>query len=60
MTSEEYVVNKIKAERNSKIIIIKDRGYDAYELFKDTIKNDISFVVRLDGNRNLLFKGKKD
>ena len=30
-----------------------------FELFKSTIKNKVSFVVRLEGNRHLLFKGKK-
>ena len=58
--SEKYVVDKIREEKpNAKIIVVKDRGYDAFELFKDTIDNNISFVVRLDGNRNMLFKGKK-
>jgi len=43
----------------SKIIIVKDRGYDSFELFKSTIDNNVSFVVRIDGNRHLLFKDKK-
>lgn len=59
MKSEEYVVNKIRKDRNSKIIIVKDRGYDSFELFKSTMDNNVSFVVRLDGDRHLLFKGKK-
>ena len=59
MKSEKYVVEKIRASRDSKIIVIKDRGYDTYELFKKSIENKISFVVRLDGDRNLLFKNKK-
>lgn len=54
MKSEKYVVDKIREKRNAKI-----RGYDSFELFKNTIENKISFVVRLDGDRNLLFKGKK-
>ena len=56
--SEKYVIDKIRKANNAKIIIVKDRGYDSFELFKDTIDNKISFVVRLDGDRNLLFKGK--
>ncbi len=59
MKSEKYVVNKIRRNKVSKIIVVKDRGYDSFELFKSTIDNEISFVVRLDGNRHLLFKGKK-
>ena len=58
MNSEKYVIDKIRQTNNAKIIVVKDRGYDSFELFKDTIKNEISFVVRLDGDRNLLFKGK--
>lgn len=57
--SEKYVVDKIRQTSDSKIIIVKDRGYDSFELFKSTIDNKVSFVVRLDGNRHLLFKGKK-
>lgn len=57
--SEKYVIDKIREQKDAKIIIVKDRGYDAFELFKSTINNKVSFVVRLDGNRHLLFKGKK-
>ena len=56
---EKYVIDKIRGNRNSKIIVVKDRDYDSFELFKSTIDNNVSFIVRLDGNRNLLFKGKK-
>ena len=59
MKSEKYVISKIRQNRNSRIIIVKDRGYDSFELFKSSINNKVSFVVRLDGNRHLLFKGKK-
>ena len=59
MKSEKYVVDKIRQNKNSRIIIVKDRGYDSFELFKSSINNKVSFVVRLDGNRHLLFKGKK-
>lgn len=59
MKAEKKVVNKIRQNKNSKIIAVKDRGYDSFELFKSTIDNNISFVVRLDGNRHLLFKNKK-
>ena len=59
MKSEKYVIEKIRKEKDSKIIVVKDRGYDSFELFKTTLENNVSFIVRLDGNRNLLFKGKK-
>ena len=59
MKSEKYVIDKIRKDRNSKVIVVKDRGYDSFELFKSTIDNNVSFVVRLDGDRHLLFKGKK-
>lgn len=59
MKSEKYVVDKIRKVSNSKMIVVKDRGYDSFELFKSTIENKVSFVVRLDGDRHLLFKGKK-
>lgn len=57
MKSEEYVLNKLKDNKARKILI-KDRGYDTFELFEKNIKDKISFIVRLDGNRNMLFKGK--
>ena len=57
MKSEEYVLNKLKNNKARKILI-KDRGYDTFELFEKNIKDKISFIVRLDGNRNMLFKGK--
>lgn len=57
--AEKEVLEKIREEKNAKIIIVKDRGYDSFELFKETINNKASFVVRLDGDRHLLFKGKK-
>lgn len=58
--SEKYVVDKIrKIKPNAKMIVVKDRGYDSFDLFKNTLENNISFVVRLDGDRNMLFKSKK-
>ena len=58
--SEKYVVDNIRKEKpNAKMIAIKDRGYDSFDLFKATLENGISFIVRLDGNRHLLFKDKK-
>lgn len=59
MRSEKDVLDRIRKEKDSKIIVVKDRGYDCFELFKNTIQNKVSFVVRIDGKRYLLFKGKK-
>lgn len=58
-SAEKEVLEKIREEKNAKVIIVKDRGYDSFELFKETINNKASFVVRIDGDRYLLFKGKK-
>ena len=55
--SEEYVLNRLR-NNNAKKIFIKDRGYDTFELFLKNLKDNVSFIVRLDGNRNMLFKGK--
>ena len=38
---------------------IFDRGYDDEKIFRLLDKKGIKFVVRLKGNRNFLFKGKK-
>ena len=58
--SEKYVIEKIRENKpDTRIIIVKDRGYDSLDLFKNTIDNKVSFVVRLDGDRHLLFKDKK-
>lgn len=58
--SEKEVISKLRKENEKiKIIVVKDRGYDSYNLFEETIKNKISFIVRLDGDRHMLFKGKK-
>ena len=58
--SEKYVIDKLKENKpNAKPIIIKDRGYDSFELFKYTLGLGASFVTRLDGDRYLLFKDKK-
>lgn len=56
MKSEEYVLNRL-INNNAKKIFIKDRGYDTFELFLKNLKDNVSFIVRLDGNRNMLFKG---
>ena len=55
----EDIVNK-KLKGTGKIpIYIRDRGYDANEIFKKDIDEDNKFVTRLEGNRYLLFKDKK-
>ena len=58
--SEKEVIKKLREKNDKiKIIAVKDRGYDSYSLFEETINNKISFIVRLDGDRYMLFKGKK-
>ena len=58
--SEKEVIKKLREKNDKiKIITVKDRGYDSYSLFEETINNKISFIVRLDGDRYMLFKGKK-
>ena len=57
MKAEDFVLNRLR-NNNAKKIFIKDRGYDTFELFLKNLKDDVSFIVRLDGNRNMLFKGK--
>ena len=55
----EDIVNK-KLKGTCKIpIYVRDRGYDANEIFKKDIDEDNKFVTRLEGNRYLLFKDKK-
>ena len=55
----EDIVNK-KLKGTGKIpIYVRDRGYDANEIFKKDIDEDNKFVTRLEGNRYLLFKDKK-
>lgn len=57
MKAEDIVLNRLRNNKAKKIFI-KDRGYDTFELFLKNLKDDVSFIVRLDGNRNMLFKGK--
>ena len=55
----EDIVNK-KLKGTGKIpIYVRDRGYDANEIFKKDIDEENKFVTRLEGNRYLLFKDKK-
>lgn len=54
----EDIVNK-KLKGTGKIpIYVRDRGYDANEIFKKDIDEENKFVTRLEGNRYLLFKDK--
>ena len=57
MKAEDVVLNRLR-NNNAKKIFIKDRGYDIFELFLKNLKDNVSFIVRLEGNRNMLFKGK--
>lgn len=55
--SEDYVLGQLK-NKSAKKILVKDRGYDTESLFIKNIKDGVSFIVRLDGNRKMLFKNK--
>ena len=57
MKAEDVVLNRLR-NNNAKKIFIKDRGYDTFELFLKNLKDNVSFIVKLEGNRNMLFKGK--
>lgn len=57
-----YTLESIKAAENiigENFTGVFDRGYDDNKIFKYMSKNKHKFVVRLDDERKLLFKGKK-
>lgn len=57
-----YTLESIKAAENiigENFTGVFDRGYDDNKIFKYMSKNKHKFVVRLDDERTLLFKGKK-
>jgi len=53
------VVGEISRWAKKRGVYVIDRGGDRGEIFKSLIGNDLNFVVRLVGNRNLLCKGKE-
>lgn len=62
ISKNTYTLESIKAAENligEKFIGVFDRGYDDNKTFKYMSKNKHQFVVRLDDERTLLFKGKK-
>ena len=57
-----YTLESIKAVENligNNFIGVFDRGYDDNKIFKYMSENKHRFVIRLDDERTLLFKGKK-
>lgn len=57
-----YTLESIKAVEEvcgKDFIGVFDRGYDDNKIFKYMTKNEHQFVVRIDDERTLLFKGKK-
>lgn len=57
-----YTLESIKEAENligKNFIGIFDRGYDGNKIFKYMSNNNHKFVIRLDDERMLLFKGKK-
>ena len=62
ISKNTYTLESIKAVDNmigEKFIGVFDRGYDDNKIFKYMSNNKHEFVVRLDDERILLFKGKK-
>ena len=62
ISKNTYTLESIKAAENmigEKFIGVFDRGYDDNKIFKYMSNNKHEFVVRLDDERILLFKGKK-
>lgn len=62
ISKNTYTLESIKAAENmigEKFIGVFDRGYDDNKIFKYMSNNKHEFVVRLDDERTLLFKGKK-
>ena len=62
VSKNTYTLESIKAAENmigEKFIGVFDRGYDDNKIFKYMSNNKHDFVVRLDDERILLFKGKK-
>ena len=62
VSKNKYTLESIKAAENvvgNDFIGIFDRGYDDNKLFNYMSENGHKFVIRLDDERTLLFKGKK-
>lgn len=62
VSKNTYTLESIKAAENmigEKFIGVFDRGYDDNKIFKYMSNNKHEFIVRLDDERILLFKGKK-
>lgn len=62
VSKNTYTLESIKAAEimiGEKFIGVFDRGYDDNKIFKYMSNNKHEFVVRLDDERILLFKGKK-
>ena len=62
ISKNSYTLESIKAAENligNNFTGIFDRGYDDNKIFKYMSENNHKFVIRLDDERTLLFKGKK-
>lgn len=62
ISKNTYTLESIKAAENligKNFIGVFDRGYDDNKIYKYMSDNKHQFVVRLDDERTLLFKGKK-
>ena len=62
ISKNSYTIESIKAAENligNNFTGIFDRGYDDNKIFKYMSEKNHKFVIRLDDERTLLFKGKK-
>ena len=63
ISKNTYTLESIKAAENvvgNKFTGVFDRGYDDNKIFKYMSEKGHQFVIRLDDERTLLFKGKKE
>jgi len=52
-------IDTISAATDKRGIWVMDRGGDRIKLFKPLIERDLDFIIRLVGNRDLLYRGQK-
>jgi len=53
------VIGEISRWTKKRGVYVIDRGGDRGELFKPLIENNLNFIIRQIGNRNLIYRGKE-
>jgi hypothetical protein len=53
------IIDTIAEATNKRGIYVMDRGGDRCKLFNPLLKRELRFIVRLVGNRDLIFRGRK-